>query len=57
MDVPTQLHPHTRKDIKKLAIDTKKRPKKDWEVLPYHEESKEKESCDNTEIKTTKANK
>jgi hypothetical protein len=57
MDVPAQLHPHTTKDIKKLAINTLKRPEQDWEVLPYHEEGKEKESCDNTRIKTTKANK
>jgi hypothetical protein len=48
MDVPTQLYPNTSKDIKKLAIDTKERPKQDWEVLPCHEESLEKESCNDT---------
>jgi hypothetical protein len=29
MDVPTQLYPDTSKDIKKLANDTKERPKQD----------------------------
>jgi hypothetical protein len=57
MDVQTQLYPYTSKDIKKLAIDAKERPKQDWEALTYHEESKEKESCNDIRIKTTKANK
>jgi hypothetical protein len=34
-----------------------KRLEQDWEVLPYHEESKEKESCNDIGIKTTKVNK
>jgi hypothetical protein len=42
------------KDIQKLAIGTREIPKQDWEALPYHEESKEKESCNDTRIKTTK---
>jgi hypothetical protein len=56
MDVITQLYLDTLKDIKKLAIDTKERLKQDWEALPYHEESKEKESC-NIGKKTSKVNK
>jgi hypothetical protein len=55
-DVPAKLYLDTSKDIQKLTIDTKERPKRDWEALPYHEESKEKESCDDTRIKTTKIN-
>jgi hypothetical protein len=51
MDVPAQLYLDTSKDIQKLAIHTKERPKQDGEVLPYHEESKEKESCNDTRIK------
>ncbi len=35
MDVLAQLYPHTSKDIKKLAIDTKERPKQQLEALPY----------------------
>jgi len=42
MDVLTQLYPDTSKDIHKLTINTKERPKQDWEILPYYEESKEK---------------
>jgi hypothetical protein len=57
MDVQAQLYPYTSKDIQKLAIDAKERPKQDWEALTYHEESKKKESCDDIRIKTTKANK
>ncbi len=57
MDVPTQLYLDTSMDIKKLTINTKERLKQDWEALPCHEENKEKESCNDTWIKTTKANK
>ncbi len=45
MDVLAQLYPNISKDIQKLAIDTKERPQQNWKVLPYHDESKEKESC------------
>jgi hypothetical protein len=56
MDVLAQLYPNTWKDIKKLTIDTKEKPQQDWEALPYHEENKEKETCNDTRIKITKAN-
>jgi hypothetical protein len=42
MDVSTQLYLNTLKDIQKLVIKTEEGPKQSWEVLPYHEESKEK---------------
>jgi hypothetical protein len=38
-----------------LAIGTKEGPQQGWEALSYHEESKEKESCNNIGIKSTKA--
>jgi hypothetical protein len=56
MDVPTQLYTNTSKDNQKLVIDTKGRLKQDWKTLPYHEESKEKESCNDIGIKITKVN-
>jgi len=49
MDVPTQLYLDMSKDIQRLAINTKKRLQQDWEDLPYHEESKEKEFCNDME--------
>jgi hypothetical protein len=56
LDVQTQLYLNTSKDIQRLAINTKEGLEQDWEVLPYHEESKEKESCNNTRTKSTMAN-
>ncbi len=53
MAILIPLHLNTSKDIQNLVV----RPKQDWEALPYHEESKEKESCYDTWIKTTKINK
>jgi len=55
MDVPTQLYLDTLKDIRKLTIESEKGPEQGWEALPYHEESKEKKSCNDTKIKSTKA--
>jgi hypothetical protein len=49
---PIPLHPNTSKDIQILTM----KPKQDWEALPYHEENKKKESCDDIAIKTTKIN-
>jgi hypothetical protein len=56
MDVLAQLYPKTSKDIQKLAINTKEKLEQDWEVIPYHKESIEKESCNDTWIKITKVN-
>jgi hypothetical protein len=44
MAILIPLHLNTSKDIQNLVV----RPKQDWEALPYHEESKEKESCYDT---------
>jgi len=56
LDIQAQVYLDTSKDIQRLAVNTKKGLEQDWEVLPYHEESKEKESCNNTRTKSTKAN-
>jgi hypothetical protein len=56
MDVLAQLYPNTSKDIQKLVIDTKEKLEQDWKALPYDEESKEKELCNDTWIKKTKVN-
>jgi hypothetical protein len=56
MDIPKESYLDTSKDIKKLRNDTKERPKWNWEVLPYHEESKEKESCSRTIVEAIKVN-
>ncbi len=55
MDVLAQLCLGILKDIQKLAIETKEGPKQGWEVLSYHEESKEKKSCNDAGIKSTKS--
>jgi len=55
MDVPIWLYLDTLKDIQKLAIETKEAPQQGWEALSYHEESKEKKSCNDIGIKSTKA--
>jgi hypothetical protein len=57
MDVLAQLYPDTSKDIQRLTINTKEGLEQNWEALPYHQESKEKESCNDTRTKSTKANK
>jgi hypothetical protein len=56
MDVLTQLYLDTSKDIQRLAINTKEGLEQDWETLLYHEENKEKESCNDIGTKSTKAN-
>ncbi len=55
MDVPTQLCPNTLKDIQKVTIKIEEGLKQGWEVLSYHEENKEKESCNYARIKSNKA--
>jgi hypothetical protein len=48
MDVLAQLYLDTLKDIQKITIEIEEGPEQGWGALPYHEESKEKESCNDT---------
>ncbi len=42
--------------MQNLWIDTKEKSQWDWEVLPYHEESRENESYNDIVVDTTKVN-
>ncbi len=56
MDIPTKLYLYTSKDIQKLTNDTNEKQKQYWEVLPYHEENRKKESCSDVVVETIKVN-
>jgi len=45
MDVPIKMYLYILKDIQKLLMVTKYKLERDWEVLPYNEENREKGSC------------